>query len=116
MAEEILSVEILDIASGHLEAQHVSGDLTSEETQHARQELRGIFELFEDDDVLDLFDMAEPADAALAGHSWTSQQMGKVDQRLESWFRPFGYVSPSGYYSPHPDDDGGDDVDLPGLC
>lgn len=41
--------------------------------------------------------------------------MGKVDQRLESWFRPFGYVSPSGYYSPHPDDDvDEDDEDRPG--
>lgn len=115
LAEEILSVEILDIAAGHLEAQHLAGELSADEAEHARQELRGIFELFEDDDVLDLFDMAEPADAAVAGHSWTSQQMGKVDQRLESWFRPFGYVSPSGYYSPHPDDDADeDDEDRPG--
>jgi hypothetical protein len=114
LAEEILSVEILDIASGHLEAQHVSGELTADEAGRARQELRGIFELFEDDDVLDLFDMAEPADAAVAGHSWTSQQMGKVDQRLESWFRPFGFVSPSGYYLPHSDDDDADEDGRPG--
>jgi hypothetical protein len=29
----------------------------------AAAELRGLFELFQDDDVLDMFDMREPSDA-----------------------------------------------------
>jgi hypothetical protein len=34
----------------------------------ASTEMRGLFELFEDDDLLDLFEMDEPADAAVARH------------------------------------------------
>jgi hypothetical protein len=98
LAEEIVAVELLSIARGELDAQLASGLLSADEAEHARGELRGLFELFEDDDVLDLFDMFEPADAALAGHDPRSQQMGKVDQRLEAWFRPFGGVNANGYY------------------
>jgi hypothetical protein len=39
------------------------------------------FELFEDDDVLNMFDMTEPADAALAGHDPINHQLGVADQR-----------------------------------
>jgi hypothetical protein len=98
LAEEIVAVELLTIARAQLDAHEVSGLLRSDEAEHANGELRGLFELFEDDDVLDLFEMTEPADAALAGHNPVSQQMGKVDQRLEAWFRPFGGVNASGYY------------------
>jgi hypothetical protein len=59
--------------------------------------LKGVFELFEDDDVLDLFEMRESSDAALAGHDHLKQQMGVVDQRLEAWFKPFGWATPTGY-------------------
>jgi len=100
LAEEIVAVELLTIARGELHAQLGSGLLSTDETERARDELRGLFELFEDDDVLDLFDMFEPADAALAGHDAVNQQIGKVDQRLEAWFRPFGGVNASGYYRP----------------
>jgi hypothetical protein len=98
LAEEIVAVELLTIARGELDAQLGSGLLSADEAEHARDEIRGLFELFEDDDVLGRFDMFEPADAALAGHDPFSQQLGKVDQRLEAWFRPFGGVNPNGYY------------------
>ena len=41
--------------------------------------------------------MAEPADAALAGHDAISQQLGVADQRVESWFHAFGGTAPTGY-------------------
>lgn len=50
---------------------------------------RGVFEVCEDDDVLDLFEMQEPADAALALSSPINIQMGKADMRIEQWFKPF---------------------------
>jgi hypothetical protein len=98
LAEEIVAVELLTIARGELDAQLGSGLLSAGEAERARDELRGLFELFEDDDVLDLFEMSEPADAAVAGHDPVSRQMGKVDQRLEAWFRPYGGVTANGYY------------------
>ena len=60
-------------------------------------EFRGIFELFEDDDVLDLFEMSEPSDAAVAGGDPVKREMGVVDQRIEAWFEPFGWTTPTGY-------------------
>jgi len=106
LAEEIVAVELLTIARDDLDAQLGGGLLSADEAEHAAEELRGLFELFDDDDVLDLFDMLEPADAAIAGHDPVSQQMGKVDQRLEAWFRPFGGVNASGYYGPRGREDG----------
>jgi hypothetical protein len=44
-----------------------------------------------------MFEMAEPADAALAGRDPISQQLGVADQRVQSWFRPFGGTAPTGY-------------------
>lgn len=41
--------------------------------------------------------MAEPADAAMAGHDPINWQLGVVDQRLEAWFDPFGWAAPTGY-------------------
>jgi hypothetical protein len=59
--------------------------------------LKGIFELFEDDDVLDLFEMSEPSDAAVAGRDPLKRELGVVDQRIEAWFEPFGWAMPTGY-------------------
>jgi hypothetical protein len=53
LAEEVVAVELLSIARGELDAQLGSGLLSTDEAEHARDELRGLFELFEDDDVLD---------------------------------------------------------------
>jgi hypothetical protein len=97
LAEEIMAVALLENATIWLEMKADRGELEAEAVETAQGELRGIFELFEDDDVLNLFEMEEPADAALAGHSWINQQMAVVDQRLEAWFRPFGGVIGTGY-------------------
>jgi hypothetical protein len=97
LAEEILAVALLDNATVWIDMEADKGNLDIESAQPAMDALRGIFDLFEDDDVLALFEMEEPSDAALAGHSWIKQQAGVVDQRVESWFRPFGPVPETGY-------------------
>jgi hypothetical protein len=97
LAEEVIAVALLEEAQAQLEIAVEEGDMNEEEAEHARSELRGLFELFEDDDVLDLFEMSEPADAALAGHDPIKRQLGVVDQRIEAWFQPFGGVAPTGY-------------------
>lgn len=97
LAEEVMAVALLDNATVWLEMKAEEGELESEAVDPAQGALKGIFELFEDDDVLNLFEMEEPADAALAGHSWINQQMAVVDQRLEAWFKPFGGVTGTGY-------------------
>lgn len=97
LAEEIMAVALLDYAAAWLDMQADRGELDPEEVEAAQAQLRGIFELFEDDDVLDLFEMEEPADAALAGHSQINRQMGVVDQRIEAWFQPFGGVPGTGH-------------------
>ena len=73
------------------------GSSTEDAESAASEELRGLFDLFQDDDVLKMFDMVEPADAALAGHDPLNQQLGVADQRVESWFDPFSWTSPTGY-------------------
>ncbi len=73
--------------------------LDGEAAQEATGTLRGLCALFEDDDVLNLFDMREPADAAVQGHSELNRQLGVADQRVEAWFRPFGGIPPAGYLS-----------------
>jgi hypothetical protein len=97
LAEEILAVALLDHATVWIDMEADKGNLEIDAAQPAMDALRGIFELFEDDDVLDLFEMEEPGDAALAGHSWINQQAGVVDQRVEAWFQPFGPVAGTGY-------------------
>jgi hypothetical protein len=97
LAEEVVTVALLDQATAWIEMESEKGSMEIAAAQPAMDALRGIFELFEDDDVLDLFEMGEPSDAALAGHSWINQQAGVVDQRIEAWFRPFGPVAGTGY-------------------
>jgi hypothetical protein len=50
---------------------------------------RGVFEVCQDDDVLDLFEMEEPGDAGIARLDPINIQMGKADMRIASWFDPF---------------------------
>jgi hypothetical protein len=64
----------------------------------AAAELRGLFELFQDDDVLDMFDMRETSDAAASRFAYRAQQMGIADQTVEHWFNPFGCTAPTGYF------------------
>jgi hypothetical protein len=50
---------------------------------------RGVYEVCEDDDVLDLFQMEEPSDVALARFDPINIQAGKADMRIAHWFDPF---------------------------
>ena len=79
LAEEILAARLTEEAEGWLEARRDQGILTIEEETAASAEL------FEDDDVLDMFDMHEPADAAMAGRDPVNRYLGVVDQRLKAW-------------------------------
>jgi hypothetical protein len=49
----------------------------------------GLYEVCQDDDVLDLWMMQEPADAAVARGDSLNRQLGKADMRIEHWFDPF---------------------------
>jgi hypothetical protein len=100
VAEEVLAVRLIEIAGDLLDE---DDDLSDDETRIAYGQLRGVFELFEDDDVLDMFRMQEPSDAALAGHSPRNVQMGIADQRLPEWFEPFGGVVRVGHLAHEPD-------------
>ncbi len=102
VAEVILSVSRLEQARVWLELRHDEGKLGADEAQVAGERLRDLFELFEDDDVLSMFEMGEPGDAAMAGHDPINQQLGVVDQRVEAWFDAFGGTSPTGYLSERP--------------
>ncbi|MQA91395.1 MAG: hypothetical protein GEU90_14395 [Gemmatimonas sp.] len=97
VAEELLAVELMSEGEAWLAMQVETGELTEGEAKQAAGEFRSLFELFEDDDVLNLFEMSEPADAALAGQSEISHQMGVADQRLEAWFKPFSWTAATGY-------------------
>jgi hypothetical protein len=88
---------LLEQAMVWLDMEADKGELDPDAAESAQVSLRGIFELFEDDDVLNLVEMEEPSDAALAGHSWINRQTGVVDQRLEAWFQPFGGVPGTGH-------------------
>jgi hypothetical protein len=101
VAEEVIAVAVMDEARGLLRLSADRGDLTPDVARAAIDELSGLFELFQDDDVLGLFDMREPADAAVAGRSPINVQLGVVDQRMEAWFQPFGWTVPTGYLSEH---------------
>ena len=97
VAEEVLSVSVIEEARAWLELRHDDGRLNAHETRAAGEQLNGLFELFEDDDVLSMFNMAEPADAAMAGHDRINRNLGVVDQRVEAWFDAFGRTSSTGY-------------------
>lgn len=97
VAEEIMAVALIEQAQVGLEMATELGELSPEDAAAADDALRDLFELFEDDDVLDLFDMEEPADAAVAAHDAVNRQLGVVDQRVEAWFQPFGWTAPTGY-------------------
>ncbi len=97
LAEEIIAVGLIAQAEAQLEERRERGELTEDEAVAAAGELRGIFELFEDDDVLAMFEMREPGDATLASQDRERSHLGIVDQRLQSWFMPFGATIPTGH-------------------
>ena len=97
VAEEILAVTLLEEARAWLEMERDTHVLDRATMDAAAAELRGLFELFEDDDVLDMFAMHEPSDAAASRFSFTARQMGIADQTVEHWFDPFSWTAPTGY-------------------
>jgi hypothetical protein len=97
LAEEIMAVGLIDEAAARLAARGERGELSESEVAAATSELRGLFELFEDDDVLDLFEMREPGEAALASEDPARRRFGVADQRVEAWFTPFGTTIPTGH-------------------
>jgi hypothetical protein len=97
VAEEVMAVELLEEARTVLEMRVDMGKLEEDEGRAASVALDGIFELFEDDDVLRMFEMREPADAAVAGGSEVDHQAGVADQRLQSWFKPFWGIPATGH-------------------
>jgi hypothetical protein len=102
VAEEILAVKLMAEAETWLELESERGTLDYAATVAAKGELRSLFELFQDDDVLNMFGMEEPGDAALAGHSWIYQQLGVADQRIEAWFKPFSWTIATGHLDERP--------------
>lgn len=96
VAEEILAVHLMNEANIVLEGWAEDERITADEVEAACGDLKGLFELFQDDDVLNMFRMKEPGDAALMGHSFTYQQTGVADQRVEAWFKAFGGTTPTG--------------------
>jgi hypothetical protein len=97
VAEEILAVALIEQAKAWLEMREADGEISTEQARAAAEEMIGLFELFQDDDVLDMFEMEEPADAALARHDAINRQLGVADQRIQSWFDPFSWTAPTGY-------------------
>lgn len=103
VAEEVVAIELMSQAEAWLELRRDEGDLDETQFRASVGELTGLFELFQDDDVLGMFEMTDPADAALANHDPINDQMGVVDQRLEAWCAPFGWTAPTGYlHGPRP--------------
>ncbi|MDX6697015.1 MAG: hypothetical protein QOE65_412 [Solirubrobacteraceae bacterium] len=98
VAEEVLAVTLIGGAQAWLETQAEAGHLDAEAATSAAGEVHGgLFDFFQDDDVLDMFQMREPSDASVALGSPRNQQLGIADQRIEEWFKPFGGVAPTGY-------------------
>jgi hypothetical protein len=97
LAEEILAVAALVKARDWLDERCDAGLMDAADVETAKCELEALFDLFGDADVLSMFEMTDPGDAALAGHSAKDQVMSVVDQRLDAWFEPFGGVPPTGH-------------------
>jgi hypothetical protein len=94
VAEEIVAVRL--ISEAH-ELLAMNDGLTADEIETAQRQLHGVFELFEDDDVLMMLHMSEPADAVLAEHSPLYAELGVADQRIEAWFTSFGWSITTGH-------------------
>lgn len=97
LAEEIIAVELVSQATAHIETANESGSIDAEQCARAIAELQALYELFEDDDVLRLFEMQEPADAPVVGDTFEALQKGVADLRTESWFKRFNNVPVTGH-------------------
>ena len=97
VGEEIIALELISHAELELLQDVDDGRLTEEEAEGGVAELSSLFELFGDSDVLDMLEMREPSDAALALTSARHRWLGIADQRAQNWFVPFAYTAPTGY-------------------
>lgn len=95
VAEEIAALRVMEEASSIIGEQERRGGIPEEEAEAAMESLTGVFELFGDSEVLNLFDMEEPSDAAVIACDQIEE--GQIDQRLESWFRPLWGKAASGH-------------------
>lgn len=95
VAEEILAVYLMGVAE--IVLTEMDSHLGEDERQQAVRALEGVFELCGDSDVLFMFDMKDPSDAAVAGDRLAYQVAGVADQRLEAWFDPFNYSIATGH-------------------
>jgi hypothetical protein len=97
VAEEIIAVHLIEETKASLDLACDEGTLERNLATKAAAELNSLFDLFQDDDVLGLFEMREPADAAVANNDPISHQMGIADQRIEAWFEPFWGLPAAGH-------------------
>lgn len=104
VAEEIVAVRLIGLADTHLDVMAFEGSLSDGEAKAAKGVTDDLFDLFTDDDVYFLFQMEEPADAALAHAGPVNQAMGVVDQRVSAWFEPFSWAAPTGHLTPSAED------------
>jgi hypothetical protein len=82
VAEEIIAVRLIQHARDLLaDWQDALGE---QSVAHAANELAGIFELFQADDVFPMFDRAE-------------ESPGPWDRRLDAWFKPFSGTIAAGH-------------------
>jgi hypothetical protein len=103
VAEEIVAVHLIEEAKTSLVFARDEGTLERAVATAAAAELNSLFEVFQDDDVLRLFDMREPADAAVADEDPVVRQMGIADQRMEAWFEPFWGLPATGHLAARTD-------------
>lgn len=91
MAEEILAVRQMERAEFYFDSMVADGECSAEAAAAGKDALQGIFDLFDDDDVLGLFVLPEAIPAELRGE----QEIGHYENEIESWFEPFYEDSPA---------------------
>jgi hypothetical protein len=89
IAEEIVAVTLVREATAWLELRVHRDELTSERARAATQALDGLWELFQGAEVLELFEVSDPAAVA----------------PVAKWFLPFGWTAPTGYLDEREDAD-----------
>jgi hypothetical protein len=102
VAEEVIAVSLIKEARAWLELEADSGELSARTAAAAIDVLPDLFALLEDDDVLRMFDMREPADAALDGVRTPHCRSVSPISDWRAWFIPFGGVAPTGYLDDRP--------------
>lgn len=79
LAEEIMAVELIAEATDWIEDAAASGRIDEDTTEQATDALRSLFELFEDDEVLDLLAMREPSDGGAHRPQRTARRRRPTD-------------------------------------